>query len=305
MSVMCKIDWANIIIAGAAVAAFIFSLITYRNNNKFIRKQQFETTFFNMMKQLEDIVSKLSLEVIRESVERKRSVKGFEMLERISKSELVTISGRDVFEHFYNRSKIYIFNQDLFSIVKNSKDEDLELYEDIKAQLSKDYYDGYLEAYGVKSVINNLGITGYEEIDNIHLLDHYFRYLYRIMKFVDETEYLDEDKNYIDERYKYMGILRATLSPYELVFLFYNDLSKYGNEKVKPLIEKYSMFKSLRKELLSNYTGEYFSIKSNNKKYNDYDKFIEKSSRKDEPTRDFIYKASTISKEDNKYLKDK
>ncbi|SFL62372.1 hypothetical protein SAMN05216357_13513 [Porphyromonadaceae bacterium KH3CP3RA] len=62
---MCEIDLSNITAIGSlvtAIAALIaigVSIWTFRKNNSFIRKQQFETTFFNMMKQLEDIVSKL------------------------------------------------------------------------------------------------------------------------------------------------------------------------------------------------------------------------------------------------------
>jgi len=40
------------------------TFITFRKNQMFLQKQQFESTFFNMMKQLEDIVSKLTIEEI-------------------------------------------------------------------------------------------------------------------------------------------------------------------------------------------------------------------------------------------------
>ena len=76
--------------------------------------------------------------------------------------------------------------------------------------------------------------------------DHYFRHLYRIYKFVD-TSCLIED----DERYEYTCIIRSQLSEYELVMLFYNCLTPNGREKFKPLIEKYSVFKNLRYELLA------------------------------------------------------
>ncbi len=45
-------------------------------------------------------------------------------------------------------------------------------------------------------------------------------------------------------------MLRATLSRYELVWLYYNGLSENGREKLKPLMEYYSILKNIRVELL-------------------------------------------------------
>lgn len=53
-----------------------------------------------------------------------------------------------------------------------------------------------------------------------------------------------------DDEYEYTSMLRAILPRYELVWLYYNGLSYYGNEKLKPLIERYAMLKNLREDLL-------------------------------------------------------
>lgn len=53
------------------------------------------------------------------------------------------------------------------------------------------------------------------------------------------------------KKYEYTSIVRATLSQYELIILFYNCLSTNGNRKFKPLIEKYAIFNNLRVELLA------------------------------------------------------
>ena len=45
-------------------------------------------------------------------------------------------------------------------------------------------------------------------------------------------------------------MVRGQLSPYELVWLFYDGLSTYGREKFQPLIEKYALLKNIRVELL-------------------------------------------------------
>lgn len=73
-------------------------------------------------------------------------------------------------------------------------------------------------------------------------LGHYFRFLYNIFKHIDESS--EKDKK------KYANIIRAQLSDYELLILFYNCLHTHGSEKFKPLAEKYALFDNLSPDLL-------------------------------------------------------
>jgi len=87
-------------------------------------------------------------------------------------------------------------------------------------------------------------------------LDHYFRHLYRIFKFIYEA-----DKTLIsnDKKYEYASIVRATLSQYELVLLFYNGFS---HPRFKELIEEYALLNNLRPELLAtNYDRSLYKTK--------------------------------------------
>jgi hypothetical protein len=68
------------------------------------------------------------------------------------------------------------------------------------------------------------------------VLDHYFRNLYHIVKFIDQSG--------VKVPRRYTALVRAQLSPPELMLLFYNGLSARG-EKFKPLMEKYSLFEHL------------------------------------------------------------
>lgn len=286
----------------------------FEEQQNFLKIQQFETTFFNMMNQLENIVSKLTIEEhIPSDFYREKVLtdNGKEILN--PKVFTIKRKGREVFEYlFKNARSLSIDKGGLIEAINKLLDNSGITNEDYRQGIIKQIglaieslKEPYRISFGIKSILENLGIIGYEYTHNINLLDHYFRYLYRIMKFIDEYEYLDKN-----ERYKYMGILRATLSPYELVFLFYNDLSKYGNEKVKPLIERYSIFKSLRKELLTNSISNYdWDLIEDYDEYqfdvfdNDYDRYIEKTSLGEvDYERDLIYKASAISKIDNKFL---
>ncbi len=76
-------------------------------------------------------------------------------------------------------------------------------------------------------------------------LDHYFRHLYRLFKYINEAEQtLISD----EKKYEYASIVRATLSQYELVLLFYNGFS---HQKFKGLIEEFALLNNLRPELLA------------------------------------------------------
>lgn len=100
--------------------------------------------------------------------------------------------------------------------------------------------------YGMAKAIKAEKLAGYCKADIPTNFDHYFRLLYRILKFVRDTPLITN----FDDEYEYTSMLRAMLSRYELVWLFYNGLSDYGVQKFKPLIERYAMLKSLREDLL-------------------------------------------------------
>jgi hypothetical protein len=86
------------------------------------------------------------------------------------------------------------------------------------------------------------------ENDDLSFLDNYFRHMYRIIKYVDETPSLYTLK----DRYNYICLLRAQLSDYELGLVFYNCLSDNGVERFKPLAEKYALFNNIRDKVLQN-----------------------------------------------------
>ena len=77
---------------------------------------------------------------------------------------------------------------------------------------------------------------------NVADLGHYFRNLYHIIKFIDESE--------IENKKRYTNFVRAQLSSGELALLFYNCLSVFGYDKFKPLVEKYALLKNRDPSLL-------------------------------------------------------
>lgn len=68
-------------------------------------------------------------------------------------------------------------------------------------------------------------------------LGHYFRLLYNIVKLVKHTQGID--------RRFYTNLVRAQLSSAELKLIFYNCLTRWGEEKFKPLVEEFSLLKNV------------------------------------------------------------
>lgn len=73
-------------------------------------------------------------------------------------------------------------------------------------------------------------------------LAHYYRFFYNLVRFIDESDL---------DKIKYIRILRAQISDYELIILFYNGLTDKA-EKFKGYIEKYSFFDNIPMEHIIN-----------------------------------------------------
>lgn len=66
---------------------------------------------------------------------------------------------------------------------------------------------------------------------------HYFRHLYHLIKFIDDSE--------ISEKNKYVSLIQSQMSNEELYLLFFNALSNYGYPKLYRLVSKYSLVENL------------------------------------------------------------
>lgn len=187
----------------------------FTQQNKTLKLQRFENTFFHMMELQQQIVNDLFIKVSdKEDVWEDSSFSGG----RDRKEVIVdnSVRGRQVVDYIYNH-----------------------------------YENGHFRR-GVYVNLYEKGLEGYENSPYLSLLDHYFRHLYTILRYVDETDAFDvNDEGDVDEeytyrqKYHYTTIVRATLSRYELLMLYYNGLSKFGKEKLKPLIERYCLLNNL------------------------------------------------------------
>lgn len=76
-------------------------------------------------------------------------------------------------------------------------------------------------------------------------LDHYIRHFAQTIKYIDRSDFLNSKK-----KYEYAKLVRAQMTQFELMHLFYNTLSRYGvSWKKYQLITKYQLIKNLPREL--------------------------------------------------------
>ena len=199
------------------IATFVYQLRKDSKDKIQASRVQFEQEFFSMTTMLEDIVSHL---VFTEPVPAASSNKPSgdlasfyeqqgEGVEDI-KTKPHKVEGRAVFKYLYCERP----ENSLLSIV-NSSSETIQTEDSQKL-----CFDG--------------------------TLDHYYRYLYRILKHIDKSKNLDELDDPDGERLYYAHILRAQLSCYELLMWYYNAILGENPGTVKVLIEKYQMFNNLR-----------------------------------------------------------
>ena len=192
----------------------------FEDQNKTLKLQRFENTFFNMMELQQQIVNDLNATIyVKEWIEE--DAPGPTM-GRIRKqvTQKYEYHGRNLFLHAFNQAE-----HDIETTVKGR----------------------FVSVSGMRSVLQAKGLAEYDEYHTASYFDHYFRHLYRILKYVKQNS----DWLKPEDQYKYTSMLRGTLSRYELVWLFYNGLTDNGYEKLKPLMEDYSILKSLRPYLLT------------------------------------------------------
>lgn len=164
------------------------SAFALAQQNSTLAKQNFENSFFQLLKLHNDIVNSTDL---------------------VSKRTNFVTKGRDCFKIFLER-----------------------LNDEIYEGNAKANYDNFLKVYEI-FYMNHESELG-----------HYFRLLYNIVKLVHNTEN-------IDKRF-YTNIVRAQLSSAEIMLIFYNCISLNGREKFKPLVEEYSLLKTMPRTVLPN-----------------------------------------------------
>lgn len=201
---------------GGVVLTIIWQVAENSKQRSDEHRIQFENVFFNMTNTFERIVTELK---VKRETDNGGNASG--QLDDTFDSDWGAGSTNNPSSDNYNtQGSEYVSGQEVFKY----------LYEE--------------RAVSMVTSIEHEGIKGFEK-QMSGILDSYFRYLYRILKYIDDSKLINNDT-----KYQYAGILRARLSYMELLLIYYNGLSSYGSEKLKPLIEKYHLLKNIRKEKL-------------------------------------------------------
>lgn len=189
----------------------------FEKENETLKYQRFENLFYNMLNLHQEIVIGLRFD--------------YEEKEPVSFSN----GSNYPIQREFRKTRQSVVGRDVFRFT----------FEEVDMNLSvSGNYGQRLERQGYRLYMNMKGYAAYDDTWIPTRFDHYFRHLYKIIQFVDSQDFPFE------EAYKYVSMLRGTLSRYELVWIFYNALNP-SFENFKKLIEKYSLLKSLRSDLLT------------------------------------------------------
>lgn len=222
----------------------------FRKQQKIEFRQNFETTFFNLLSIHHQIISDIDFEsnkLLEYDEDLNRYLNENSVYSKIYKYIAVkdNLTSRDVFKTSMTILYSLIEDDLMFESKIPVKYYDPLGFEKYKKQFASipDFSEQTLELNSFKVV------TKFNDIYNLFYdylktdFGHYFRNLYRIIKMIDEQIFeLDPVKNF-NIQYSYISIIRSQLSDAEIRWLFFNCLSSKGREKFKPYLEKYTILK--------------------------------------------------------------
>lgn len=113
------------------------------------------------------------------------------------------------------------------------------LRQNLEIRLSDLMYEELLISTDNKNILKGNVHSLYHDLFQSHAsqLGHYFRHLYHIVKFVDESS--EPNKK------KYVDIIQSQMNTDELYLTAINGISNYGRKRMLPLLDKYSFLENL------------------------------------------------------------
>ena len=211
---------------GKDIAAQIKEL---KETKEVFQNQQFESNFYNLMRSQQEIANSLSVRI----------------------------------EKFGSVEDLYFEGREFFSIARLNLDE---IYKIVTSKLgARLILEDVAKRYGIsEAVISSIQKETDEEVivkrvyklffDKYHyVVGHYFRHLYHILKYVDDSYIkelsrdisIDRLKEIENNYFRYASFVQAQMSSDELYLLFYNGVCF---PKMKGFIEKYDLLENLAYE---------------------------------------------------------
>jgi len=233
----------NALFSGLAFAGIIVAL--YFQKNEFeLQRQELKDTREELKGQKEQ------LRLQNEAIRHQNLENTFFQLLRFH-NEIVNAINLTAYEFtqspespFRKREKEILLGRDCFK----------KLYDDLAYMYKK-------EAENTKTqdlnFVNAVYLKFFKE--NQSDLGHYFRNLYHLIKFVKTSS--------VANKKFYTNLVRAQLSSYEHLLLFYNCLSDLGSRKFKPLVEEFELLENMpENELIEGFHKRYYSEEAFGKK---------------------------------------
>jgi hypothetical protein len=252
-----------------------------QNTREVFEVQKFENTFFNLLQHQRELRLNLKTTVVSTSLVSTRFSYEHEDVQGLNVLDTAVSEMRNIMHvlgnHSFNNQDEEYFNPELLRIYAkhgsvnllgevefNSQNE--ELNDDISALFSDYVSTKCIQFYKITerehsmyrktSPENQCRLIYSILFDQLgNSIGHYFRNIYHILKFIDESkqsilqlEILDERKSKIESDFKrYTQFIQAQLSSTELLLLFYNSLLF---PKAYDLIVKYDLLENLSFDLL-------------------------------------------------------
>ncbi len=207
--------------------------------------QNFENKFFNLINIHHQIVSDIDIstkKIYHFEEELSDFIKNNKIINPSFTKNLIeenNYSSRDVFQYYFDLLDylLWIDLQIIGGKVEEKHSESMKIFEDLFEDKQKLSYKNYILISKFPSIYSLVYNTVSSDFG------HYFRNLYRIIKYVDSMKFSDNLIEDFKIKYSYTSTIRSQLSDAELKVIFFNCLYYYGKDKFKPLLEKYSFFK--------------------------------------------------------------
>lgn len=212
--------------------SIILIYVTYKNQVNFSIKQQFDSTFFNLLQTQREILKTLKGTFVKER-------KGVVCIA----DEYINAVAEELYESYGGDNGIILNTGPIVMWKPEYNSEQQNLPKESPEELNKK---------GLKFIC--------DIYENVHKgkeaeLGHYFRHLYHLVKFVHESN--------IKEKKKYMDFIQAQMSDDELYVTFYNSISRFGVQKFSPLLNEYGFFENIsNKRKLNKLVMEHFYNKT-------------------------------------------
>ena len=184
-------------------------------------KQQFESTFFNSLNLLNDLIEKLKFEIVTNRAVNRGSFD--------TNIHYDLLSGKDTFIKYLEK-----FKSEYMKKIKYKIDD--------TDGVKKGILD--MTSIQLRELIINTSHIFFEHHQK--LLGQYFRTVNNILKF------LDKNKKSIKDSEFYMELFRDQFSSEELILVFYYFIVFEDKQQTKKFIEENGFFKNLNEDLLLN-----------------------------------------------------